>query len=442
MTASAGRSEPIPQGSGEAFGRGLVVRRANVLDEMGGFAGPLDLVVERGVVTAAGPDLPGDATYPAFDAEGLWLLPGLFDCHVHTGLPSFDMLELLRTPFSRRVLETAQALRRTLQAGVTFVRDAGIADSGVRDSVAAGYVPGPRMQVSVVAIGSTGGHGDGFLAGPGLECSVDYSLPDYPGRPPHVADGPEEMRRAVRLALRAGADWIKLIATRGVLATSAGGFDPELTRDDLAVAVSEAARRRRPVMVHALGGEAIGSAVEAGARSIEHGIFLTERDAAAMAERGCFLVPTLLIYEHLAAMARSGGLEGDRAARAIEVGEHLGEAVRIARAAGVKVALGSDFGHRDDHGRNLSELASLQRAGMSLEEVLLAATAVGAELCGVGDRLGRIAVGYEFDAVVLDEEPSDLGRIAEPGTVTGVFQRGVPVVAHPRLHGLLPRGLI
>jgi len=378
----------------------------------------------------------------ALDGEGLWLLPGIFDCHLHTGLSSFDTLELLHTPFSRRVLETAQVLRRTLRAGVTFVRDAGIADAGVRDAVAAGYVPGPAMQVAIVAIGSTGGAEDGFLAGPGFECSVDYSLPEYPGRPPHLADGPDEMRKAVRLALRAGADWIKLMATTGVLAMSDGGFDPELSFEEIAAAVAEAGHRRRPVMVHALGGDAIRWAIDAGARSIEHGIFLTEADAAAMAARGCALVPTLAIYHRLAELARSGDLAPGRAARAIEVGAHLGEAVRIAKAAGVKVALGSDFGHRDDHGRNLSELVMLRRAGLSIEETLLAATSVGAELCGVGERLGRLAPGYVFDAIVLDEEPADLEPLSQPGAVTGVFQRGAPVVAHPRLPSIVTHASI
>src|SRR5579863_8725695 len=152
----------------------LLIRGANLLDESGGFEGPLDLRVDEGVVTAVGSNLPSEPGLEVFDAEGLWIIPGVFDCHVHVGLPSFDTLELLRTPLSQRILETARSLRRTLQAGVTFVRDAGIVDAGVRDSVAAGYVPGPTMQVSVVAIGSTGGHTDGFLAGPGLECSVDY----------------------------------------------------------------------------------------------------------------------------------------------------------------------------------------------------------------------------------------------------------------------------
>jgi imidazolonepropionase-like amidohydrolase len=186
-------------------------------------------------------------------------------------------------------------------------------------------------------------------------------------------------------------------------------------------------------MVHALGGDAIGWAVRAGARSIEHGVFLTEADAAAMAASGCFLVPTLAIYERLEVLAHNGGLTGSRAERALEVGSHLGEAVWIARDAGVRIALGSDFGHRDDHGCNLRELELLRRAGMSVEEVLLAATSVGAQLCGVSSHLGRIAPGYQFDAVVLEREPTDLGWLSEPGAVSGVFQRGRGVRANAAL---------
>ena len=404
------------------------------MDLGGGFTGPVDVSVLDGRVAATGRGLRPDRDQPRLDGHGLWLLPGIVDCHLHAGVASFDQLELLRTPLSRRVLETAHTLRRTLTAGVTFVRDAGAADAGIRDAVAAGLVPGPEMQVSVVALGATGGHGDGFLAGPGAESAVDYMLPDYPGRPPNLADGPAEFRAAVRKLVRSGADWIKILATGGVLsAGSDGEFAAELGEDEIRAAVAEAASRGRPVMVHALGGPALRQAVEAGARSIEHGVFLTEADAALMAARGCALVPTLVIYDQLDAMARAGQLTGTRADRARAVGERLGEAVAIARHAGVPIALGSDFAHRDDHGRNLAEITLLHRAGLSLEEALLAATANGAQLCGVGGRLGRIAPGYEFDALLLDESPDDPAIFARPGCVTGVFQRGVPVVPHPRL---------
>ncbi len=149
----------------------LVLRGVRVLDEAGGFTDPVDLMTTGGRVKALAPRLPAARGHRDIDADGLWLLPGVVDCHVHIGLPSFDALELLRTPLSLRTLETAQALRRTLLAGVTCLRDAGGTDGGVREAVTRGYVPGPRLQVSVLAIGPTGGHGDGFLAGPGMECA-------------------------------------------------------------------------------------------------------------------------------------------------------------------------------------------------------------------------------------------------------------------------------
>ena len=413
----------------------LVFRGIHVLDEQGSFTAAVDVATSGGIVSAVGRRLPKKRGHHEIDGGGLWLLPGIVDCHAHIGVPSFDALELLRTPLSLRTLESAQALRRSLLAGVTMLRDAGGADAGVRDAVSRGYVPGPRLQVSVAALGSTGGHGDGFLPGPGLESSADYMVPDYPGRPPLVADGPEEMRKAVRQILRSGADWIKLMATGGALAADEGAFERELTADEIGMAAAEASRRGKGVMVHALAGPAIRDAVEAGVRSIEHGTFLTEEDARLMAERGCFLVPTLAIYHELRELAVAGSLPKAASSRVMQVAARLGEAVSIARAAGVRIALGTDFAHRDQHGRNLVELHHLRRAGLTAEEALLAGTANGAALCGVGDQRGRLQPGYAFDAVVLDEDPGDLSCFQQADIVTGVFKDGVPVLPHPRLAG-------
>jgi imidazolonepropionase-like amidohydrolase len=312
-------------------------------------------------------------------------------------------------------------------------------DAGVRDAIAAGLAQGPRTQVSVVPLSQTGGHGDGFLAGPGAELSTDFMIPDYPGRPPHLADGPDEVRRVVRRILRAGADWIKIFATGGVMSASDGEFEPQFTGEELTLAVAEAARRGRGAMVHALGGPSIAAAVRAGARSIEHGVWLTEADAAMMAEHGTTLVPTLSIYRHLADEAGAGKLPPHVAARALAAGEQLGEAVRIAHAAGVPIALGSDFAHRDLHGHNLRELPLLRRAGLSAEEALLAATTNGARLCGVADQCGALTVGRRFDAIVIDRDPADLDLFLDPDTVTGVFLAGRPVRPHPRWPERRPR---
>jgi imidazolonepropionase-like amidohydrolase len=169
-------------------------------------------------------------------------------------------------------------------------------------------------------------------------------------------------------------------------------------------------------------------------RSIEHGIFLTEEQAALMATMGCVLVPTLYVLREVMRWAEEGGILPHYAEqKALAIKDRVGGAVEIARAHGVKIALGSDFIRRELHGHNLAELPLLHEAGLSVEEALLAATSNGAKLLGVGDRLGRIAPGYLFDAILLDEDPGDLSRFAEPGAVTGVFKGGEPVVRHPRL---------
>jgi imidazolonepropionase-like amidohydrolase len=410
----------------------FTLREAMVLDQSGSFGGPLDVRVDGGRVAALGKDLPSDG--PSIDFAGLWLLPGIFDCHDHVAFSTVDMLEVLGTPVSRWALEAARNGRLTLEAGVTFVRDLCGADRGVRDAFAAGYVPGPTLQISVVLICQTGGHGDAYLGGAGLEATL---TPDYPGRPPYVVDGPESMRHVVRAALRAGADWIKLATTGGLVSEHDEPLVAELTPEEIAVAVFEAERKRKHVSAHAYGGDGLTNAVEAGARSIEHGGFLTEEQAALMAARGCFLVPTLSAMRDCLRWAEEGALTPTQCRKILDFGLELGECVRIAKAHAVPLACGTDYIKREQHGKNLEELTLMHRAGLTVEETLLAATVGGAELCGVEEDRGRVAEGYIFDAVVLDADPGDLSGFSSPGAVTGVFQAGRPVLPHPRL----PAGL-
>jgi imidazolonepropionase-like amidohydrolase len=411
----------------------LLLRGVRLMDEDGDFTGPQDVSTRNSFIVAIGRNLPAETEMRQVDAAGLWLMPGVFDCHVHFGLQTLDPEELGRPPLSRPTAETEQALRRTLLAGVTFARDAGGLGAGVRDTVARGCAAGPRIQVSLAAIGWAAGMADGFLQRPGCSGGVPSAAPQQPAAAGPRVDG---MRAAVRAALDGGADWIKLMATGGVLSGKAGICDPELAEEEIAVAVAEAARRGKGVMAHAIGGAAIRAAVECGVRSIEHGIFLTEEEADLMSRHGCFLVPTLTIYHELAAMASAGELNGQAAQRAEEVGRRVGEAVALAKSAGVRIALGTDFGDLDQHGHNLTELYRLHRAGLSVEEALRAGTYAGAQLCGVSDRLGRLAPGFIFDALLLDEDPGDLSCFCRPGAITGVFKGGVPVLAHPRLAAL------
>jgi imidazolonepropionase-like amidohydrolase len=410
----------------------FVLRTANVLDEAFSFSGPLDVHVADGVVAAVGPDLSvSDAV--DVDFSGLFLMPGIFDCHLHVALSSLNLGETLSTPVSRWAIEAASNAGTTLTAGVTFVRDLGGADRGIRDAIAAGLTAGPTMQVSVVLISQTGGHGDGFLAGPGLEISAGYLFPDYPGKPPHLVDGPESMRKVVRAVLRAGADCVKLATTGGLVSDHDEPLGAELTLDEIAVAVYEARRKGKPVSAHAYGGEGLTNAVRAGVRSIEHGGFMTEEQAAEMAAAGCWLVPTLSAMRDTLRWAEDGRLTPAQCRKVLGFGLDLGQAVRIAKEYGVPLAVGTDYISREQHGRNLEEVRLMREAGLTPEEALRAATLGGAELCGVADRRGRIAPGFVADFLILDEDPGDLSAFGGPGTVTGVFKAGQAVVSHARL---------
>ena len=409
-------------------------REVNVLDESGSFNGPVDVRVSDGVIEEVGLNLPG-RDHLSVDFSGLWMLPGIFDCHTHVSLSSVDPMEALHTPASEWALEAGANMRRVVEAGVTHVRDAGGADAGIRQAVSRGLVPGPRLQLAIVMLCQTGGHADGYLPGVGLELSADYS-PLFAGKPAYQIDGEEEMRRTVRSILRGGADWIKLCATGGVMAPHDHPRVPELSPREIEVAVYEAGKRGKGVMAHAFGDEGLTNAVRGGVRSIEHGTFLSEEQAQEMQARDCFLVPTLFVLRDVVRVAEQGGVLPPYAEKkALELRPYRNGGVEVARAAGVKLALGSDFIRRELHGRNLAEIPLLHEAGLTVEEALLAATINGAELCGVADRYGRLAPGYLFDAIVLDDDPSDLRVFERPGAVTGVSTDGAAAVRHPRLGG-------
>lgn len=402
----------------------FVLRELHVLDPAGGFGAAVDVSVVDGRVEEVGANLAAQGR-PSVEASGHWLLPGIFDCHDHLSMSSLALAETLATPVSQWALETARNARRTLEAGVTFVRDLAGADAGMRAAFARGYVPGPTLQISTVLISQTGGHGDGYLAGAGLEITPGYLTPGYPGLPRFVVDGSEGMCRVVREVIRAGADWIKLATTGGLVSDHDHPLVADFTLAEIETAVAEAARKGKPVAAHAYGGEGLDNAVAAGVRSIEHGGFLTEAQARRMAEAGCFLVPTLSAMRDTLAWAEQGRLTPVQCRKILGFGLELGGAVRIAKEYGVPLALGTDYISREQHGGNLEELALMHAAGLSLEETLLVATAGGAELCGVADERGRIAPGYVFDAVLLGREPADLGRMHED--IAAVFKAGLPV---------------
>jgi imidazolonepropionase-like amidohydrolase len=386
-----------------------------VFDGTGSAPARADVLIEDDRIIAVGSDLDGDV---AVDCTGKTLLPGLFDTHVHVVVSSVGLLNRVQTPFSYQFYEAAANLKKTLALGITTVRDAGGADLGIKQAVANGLIPGPRMRIVVSIISQTGGHGDGWTVSG--HC-VPLSVP-HPGRPEAVADGPDELRKLARQLLRAGADQLKVCTTGGVLSPRDDPRHSQFTPQELAVLVTEASMQGAYVMAHAQGTEGIKNAIRAGIRSIEHGIYLDDEAVEMMLEAGTWLVPTLAAPVNVL-RAVDAGLDLPesviRKARDV-VGIHT-ESVRKAIAAGVKIAMGTDSGV-GPHGSNLEELALMVNCGMTPAQSLAATTSSAADLLGLGDELGRLAEGYRADLVLVDGGVADLGVLAE--RISEVWQDG------------------
>ncbi|MGO4258871.1 amidohydrolase family protein [Marmoricola sp. RAF53] len=368
-----------------------------------------DLLIEDGIILAVGPNLDGDTV---IDVTGLTLLPGLFDCHVHVTINSPELLGYLRTSPSYRHYQAARNLEKTLEAGVTTVRDAAGADAGVRNAVRDGLINGPRMQVAIDMISQTGGHGDHHMPC-GMASPVHFGV---------LADGPDEVRRAVRRVIRSGADVIKVATSGGVMSPDDDPQRPQFQPEELAVIAAEARSAGLSIMAHAQGTDGIKNAIRAGARSIEHGIYLDDEAIQMMLDNGVFLVPTLLApLAVLDAVAAGAQIPAESAAKAAEVVEVHRDSFRRAAAAGVRIAMGTDSGV-GPHGQNLRELHLMQQLGPSPAAALRSATREAADLMGLGDKLGELAPGKIADIVAIEGDAFDLAAL--PAAVRTVWRDG------------------
>lgn len=393
---------------------------ARIIDGTGTDAAEADLVIEDGRIVEIGRALDGDEHV---DLAGKTVLPGLFDCHTHVVVTTVDQMRNLQTPFSYRFYQAAQNLAATLKIGITTVRDAGGADLGIKQAVADGLIPGPRMQISLSMVGQTGGHGDPWMAS-----GADLRwLPKHPGVPDTLVDGPDEMRRVVRTLVRMGADVIKVATSGGVLSPRDKPTHAHFRLSELEVLVEEASAAGIWVMAHAQATPGIKNAIRAGIRSIDHGIYLDDEAIEMMLARGTWLVPTLVAPRGVIDAAEAGAsIPEASVAKAREVVEIHRASFAKAVEAGVKVAMGTDSGVTP-HGLNLRELSLMVDGGMSPMQAIEATTRSAAELMGLEDELGTLEAGKRADLVVVDGDPLDFATLAE--RVSAVYQDGVQVSA-------------
>ncbi len=359
----------IIDGKGDVLEHGFVLINGDRIEKVGG--GSVDI---------------GRNGNEIIDLEGRTLLPGLIDCHVHLfmdGDPD-PISVFLKDSISMLTLKYARNAFQTLLGGVTTVRALGESFS-VNDAINMRMIRGPRILSSGKGVCITGGHGWPFCI---------------------EADGADGVRKAVRQLLKEGSEYIKIVATGGVMTEGVQPDNPQFTYEELKAAVDEAHRAGRKTCAHAQATKGIVDCLRAGVDSIEHGVYMDDEALGLFLERKVVLVPTLAAPFHILEAGEKGGvppwaLEKTRKVQAIHI-----NSVKKAFEAGVKIAMGTDSGTPfNRHGKNAKELELLLQAGFSPMDALIASTKTAAEAIGLGNLIGTIESGKLADLIVVEGDP-------------------------------------
>ena len=412
----------------------VALKAARMFDAQAGTVVQPGLVVVKGErIAQVGGAAPADAQ--VIDLGDSTLLPGLIDAHTHLSFesgPSWyrDTMDALLRPAAEQAQYAAEYARRTVEAGFTSVRDLGsleFIDVGLRNAIESGAVPGPRMIVSVSAIGSRGGHAD-------LDPFPPDRVPPL-GVERGICNGPEECRAAVRWQIKYGARVIKFMASGGVLSLGDPVDNPQLTQAEMDAIVQEAHAWGRKAAAHCHGDAPARRAIQAGVDSIEHGTFLKPETLALMQRKGVYLVPGPVFDPADAAAGWGKKLPPAILEKAAAARKAWPEMFRNAQRAGVRIAFGSDAGVGQHGKTNAEQLVWMVRWGMPPTRALQAATVSAAQLIGV--EAGALEEGRLADVIAVPGDPlRDIAAIQKVSFVMKagqVVRKGEAPPAPPKL---------
>jgi imidazolonepropionase-like amidohydrolase len=380
----------------------------------------IELLIEGDKVKEVSDRPIASTTATRIDLGGRTLMPGLIDAHAHVYLTEVDFHRLADVPLTLLALKAAEAMRNMLRRGFTTVRDVAGGDWGIKTASETGLIEGPRLFVAGKAISQTGGHADFRRRtedGPGCACCSGLKHSS------RIADGVDAVIQAVRDELRKGADLIKIMVSGGVSSQADPLESTQFRLEEIAAACEVAGHWGSYVAAHAYTAEAIQRAVSQGVRTIEHGNLLDEPAARLMAERGAFLVPTLVAYDALKRRGKDYGLSDYSLAKNEIVLEAGLRSVELAKAAGVEIGFGTDLlGQlQTDQSREFLIRSEIERP----IEVLRAATLVNARILRQEGKLGELVPGAFADLLVVEGDPTkDLAVLTRPENLAEIWRSG------------------
>ncbi len=397
-------------------------------------ADPVDnavIVVENGRISAAGKA--GSISVPRgaelVEADGATVMPGLFDVHVHISLsaPSSLLQEVTARSVGEAAFEVSNNLADTVAGGVTTIRtvsDLAHLDISARDAITKGKLNGPRIHPCGHGLTTTGGHGDI------MPCWLSQSHGDIA----EIVDGPDEIRKGIRRQAKAGATWIKLFQTGGVVDPHGRLDAEEFLPSEFEAAVEAANLLGLPICVHAHNKPAILRSIKAGCRSIEHGMHFDEECAAAAAEHGTWLVPTLTVMDRILVQGEQAGIPPFIIENVRQRTEKHREYVKYAYDLGANIAAGTDAGSLlTPHGSGGREIVQFVKCGLTPMQAIEVGTRNTAKLLHAENDIGSVEEGRLADLIVVEGNVADdIRRLEVAGNMRKVMVGGRNVAAAGR----------
>ncbi len=399
-----------------------LIENVNIINPFDEIKTSQSVLIEDGLIKEISPSINSKSNVNVIDGEDNYLLSGFIDCHSHIFAKGFHKEENMANPLGIHFYNAVPHSLQTVNAGVTSIRDCGSADLSFKLAQQRKLFVAPKVYLSITPLVMTGGHFD-LLLPSGFDMEIIY-----PGFPKGRCDGVEEVLKKTREVKRAGADFIKVMASGGVLTTNTSPEFSQFNKKELKTIVNEAKVNDMKVSAHCHSLKGMKNCIDAGFSSIEHGTFIDRKTSRKMAEKDVSLVPTLLVHQFL---YKNGfpawdSYAAEKTAKLKEIVKVHKENISVAYEEGVNILMGTDSGVIP-HGHNLEELTHLVDIGMSEDEAIAGGTVKAAEFMNQ-DNLGLVKENYVADLILVNSNPlDDVSVLSNNDNILKVIQDGIEV---------------